>query len=172
MKIHENFTWYKQKNDIALIHVSKPIEYGDKIGKVSLQTETFNNNYTSAILTGWGETEVRFFYSKLYIKKISTCLIYQNDDYPIILQEITLNIYKDQEKCNEIYLKEIREKHNDWLTSEIVTDGHICTLNKFAEGSCSVRYIFKSQSRLDFFFDFKRFDLIHFLGRFRWATGC
>ena len=64
IKYHENLTWYKHsyvKNDIALIRISKPIEYNYKVGNVLLETEAFDNNYTSAVLTGWGDIEVRFF---------------------------------------------------------------------------------------------------------------
>ena len=60
------------------------------------------------------------------------------------MQEITLNIY-EQEECKKAYLKEIREKHNDTLTSEWISDEHICVLNKAGQGACNVRYVFISQ---------------------------
>ena len=64
-KFHENHTRYKtlyySKNDIALIRVFKPIQYNDKVGKIPLETEAFNN-YTTAVLTGWGDIEVRFIF--------------------------------------------------------------------------------------------------------------
>ena len=73
IKPHENFTRYKRsydKNDIALIRVSKPIQKNDKINKISLQTGASNNDYTSAVLTGWGRKEVILLKRKLCIKKI------------------------------------------------------------------------------------------------------
>ena len=64
------------KNDIALIRVSKRIHFNDKINKIPLETEKFNNNYTSGNFSGWGMTncyensKVRHFGIKLLICKI------------------------------------------------------------------------------------------------------
>ena len=54
MKIHENYysllkvNW----NDIGLVRVSKPIEFNDRVDKIALTTETFDEDDVSAVLTG------------------------------------------------------------------------------------------------------------------------
>ena len=45
--------------DIALVHVSKPIEFTEKVNKIPLQTELFNEVNVTAVMTGWGFTKVR-----------------------------------------------------------------------------------------------------------------
>ena len=62
MKIHEKYNPIEYfKNDIALIRVSEPIKFDEKVNKVSLQTQEFDEDESSAILTGWGSTEVESF---------------------------------------------------------------------------------------------------------------
>ena len=55
-KTHQNYT--REDFDIGLVHVVKPIEFSDKINKISLQTEPFNEENAKAILTGWGYTDI------------------------------------------------------------------------------------------------------------------
>ena len=66
MKIHENYSSLLEVNwnDIGLIRVSKPILFNDRVNKVDLQTETFNEDGVSAILTGWGDTGVIYYHKK------------------------------------------------------------------------------------------------------------
>ena len=88
IKVHEKYDRSYPKYDIALVRVSKPIEYSDKVDKIALQTETLNDNYTSAVFTGWGITEVSFFNKMKYVKK-NYILIYL-----FIRMALILKIYK------------------------------------------------------------------------------
>ena len=72
-KIHENFSLDDTStllNDIALVRVSEPILFNDNVNKIAFETETPENDYTSAILSGWGLTkchdnsEVSFFFTE------------------------------------------------------------------------------------------------------------
>ena len=60
--MHENYSInYRgtEFNNIGLIRVSKPIAFNDKVDKIELQTEEFNEDGVSATLTGWGFTKVK-----------------------------------------------------------------------------------------------------------------
>ena len=46
-------------NDIGLIRVSKSIEFNERVNKVALQTEFFDEVGVSANLTGWGDVKVK-----------------------------------------------------------------------------------------------------------------
>ena len=48
-----------ESHDIGLLHVAEPIEFSEKIKAVPLQTEPFNETDATAILTGWGVTDVK-----------------------------------------------------------------------------------------------------------------
>ena len=61
MKMHEEYD-EDNKHDIGLVHVSESIKFDKKVGKITLQTEEFNEEESSAILTGWGDTEVKTLY--------------------------------------------------------------------------------------------------------------
>ena len=60
IKIHEKYyNRTDRKYDIGLVHVSQPIEFSERVNKVALQTETFDEDGYFAISTGWGYTEVK-----------------------------------------------------------------------------------------------------------------
>ena len=60
--------------------------------------------------------------------------------YPTNLQKIMLHI-SEKEKCNKKLLEEFKKSSNRTLTSELVTDGQICTYNNSFEGTCKVRHV-------------------------------
>ena len=61
--------WRPFFNDIGLIHVSRPIEFNDRVNKTNLQIDSLDENKASVTLTGWGRTEVKSF----FIVKILLC---------------------------------------------------------------------------------------------------
>ena len=77
--VHENFEFYNEKryhslDDIALVRVTEPIQFNERVDKITLQTEKDTINYTSAVLTGWGLYNcqvklVRFFFKQNYREK-------------------------------------------------------------------------------------------------------
>ena len=51
----------KWHNDIGLIHLSTPLSFNEKIDKIELQNTTLESEKLTAVLTGWGVTEVIFY---------------------------------------------------------------------------------------------------------------
>ena len=70
--MHENYSrpdsrrFEVQFNDIGLIRVSEPIDFNDRVDKIDLQAKEFNEHRISAVLTGWGETEVKLLLHLTY----------------------------------------------------------------------------------------------------------
>ena len=62
IKIHpENFEARKQgrySHDIALVHLSEPLEFNKSVREIPLQTDSLKNKKIKAVLTGWGKNEV------------------------------------------------------------------------------------------------------------------
>ncbi|XP_058799502.1 chymotrypsin-2-like [Phymastichus coffea] len=90
---HKNFSIGTLQNDVAMIRVSKNIQFNDKVQPISLPKNEFYENGQSVKLTGWGSTIL-------------------GSAAPNKLQEIDLNLY-DQDKCkNEMsYVTKITISH-------------------------------------------------------------
>ena len=61
VKYHEEYI--DGRNDIGLIHLSKPLTFNDRIKKIELQNTPLKGENLTANLTGWGKTEVIFYNS-------------------------------------------------------------------------------------------------------------
>lgn len=70
---HPSYSDLLIRDDIGLIEVEKPIEFGDKVKPVALPSEDFNKTDGSAVLSGWGTTSVSIFDFFLYEKAFSLC---------------------------------------------------------------------------------------------------
>ena len=60
MKHHENYS--RIHDDIGLIRVSETIKFNDKVDKIALQFEAYNEDGVSATLTGWGISKVKILH--------------------------------------------------------------------------------------------------------------
>ena len=60
MKYHEKHA--KKNDDIGLVHLSTPLTFNERIKKIKLQNTPLKGENLTAVLTGWGKTEVLFLY--------------------------------------------------------------------------------------------------------------
>ena len=61
LKIHENYDYFHKphRNDIGLIHLTKPIEFNERVDEIKMQDERFDDESDAkVVLTGWGRLEV------------------------------------------------------------------------------------------------------------------
>ena len=56
VKYHEEYV--DGHNDIGLIHLSKPLTFNERIKNIELQNTPLKSKNLTAVLTGWGKTEV------------------------------------------------------------------------------------------------------------------
>ena len=58
---HEDYDPFKRSShEIALVHVSQPIKFNEKVNKVSLQTKKFNEKNYKANFTSWGNKIIKY----------------------------------------------------------------------------------------------------------------
>eukprot|EP00096_Caligus_rogercresseyi_P010125 TRINITY_DN357_c0_g2_i1.p1 TRINITY_DN357_c0_g2~~TRINITY_DN357_c0_g2_i1.p1 ORF type:complete len:531 (-),score=72.03 TRINITY_DN357_c0_g2_i1:202-1656(-) len=81
---HKGFSSQTLWNDVALVFLSEPVEYGDTIKPICLDTsdDLYEQNDTATVV-GWGS-------------------IKEKGPQPSVLQEVTLRLWSN-EKCNETY---------------------------------------------------------------------
>lgn len=74
-------------SDIAMMSVTKPIQFSEKVTPICLPDNSFDEPRTSkAIVAGWGAMK------------------FEGQDLPVMLQDVTLNIVPDSE-CMKRYQK-------------------------------------------------------------------
>lgn len=106
LKIHESYNSDTNKNDIALIRLTKPIAYNENVGPVCLpwgrEQETFENK--KVILTGWGTTEFGGPMSKK-LQKVTLDVTPQSRckaDYPYSDSTMLCTYTLDKDTCQVI----------------------------------------------------------------------
>ncbi len=112
--VHQAYNGDTHENDIALVKLSEPVEYGQGVARATLGTPQFYETLPGkkATVTGWGYTVDREAFEKAFPDtEISQEFLAPND-----LQEVEVPI-QNLEKCRANYVKG---------TGHYVPDGQLC----------------------------------------------
>ena len=59
---HKKFSMIRLVNDVAVVRVSRDIEFNEKVQPIGLPSENFTKVDYPVVLTGWGSTRVSHYF--------------------------------------------------------------------------------------------------------------